>query len=246
MCPNLVSVLRGNGDGTFQPVVTYNSGGSSPLLVTVADVNQDSKPDVIAANGQGGGVVESYDTGALGLLLGNGDGTFQSPSSFSSGGYYAYSVAVADLNRDGKIDLVASNLCYVPIGNCTNGTVGILINVSASSYKASVQSPINADGSSTFKANRGTVPVKFALTKSDTSTCDLPSATIVLTRTTGGVIGSVDEGTYSMAADNGSNFRIDACQYIYNLAAKSLGVGTYRGDIVINGTVVGNAVFALK
>jgi len=51
-----------------------------------------------------------------------------------------------------------------------------------------------------------------------------------------------------MAADNGSNFRIDptAYQYIYNLAASSLGVGTYRVDISINGSVVGHAVFALK
>jgi hypothetical protein len=51
-----------------------------------------------------------------------------------------------------------------------------------------------------------------------------------------------------MAADSGSNFRIDftACQYIYNLAAKSLGVGVYRVDITINGLVVGSAVFALK
>ena len=51
-----------------------------------------------------------------------------------------------------------------------------------------------------------------------------------------------------MAADNGSNFRIDskACQYVYNLAASSLGVGTYRSELRINGIAVGNAVFALK
>lgn len=50
-----------------------------------------------------------------------------------------------------------------------------------------------------------------------------------------------------MAADSGSNFRIDpnACQYIYNLSASSLGVGTYRLDISING-IVGHAVFALQ
>ena len=51
-----------------------------------------------------------------------------------------------------------------------------------------------------------------------------------------------------MSADNGSNFRIDsaACQYVYNIAAKALGVGVYRTDILISGTVVGNGVFALK
>jgi hypothetical protein len=115
-------------------------------------------------------------------------------------------------------------------------------------YKALVQPPVNAGGRSIFKANRGAVPVKFSLTQNNTPTCSLPPATIAVTRTAGGVIGSVDESTYVMAADNGSNFRIDstACQYIYNLAASAMGVGTYRVDILLNGIVVGNAVFALK
>ncbi|MBZ5615898.1 MAG: SBBP repeat-containing protein [Acidobacteriia bacterium] len=117
-----------------------------------------------------------------------------------------------------------------------------------SPYKAFVQQPINADGSSIFRANRGVVPVKFTLTENGTPTCALPPATIAVTRTAGGTLGSVDESTYSTQADGGSNFRIDqtACQYVYNLAASSLGVGTYEVDISINGNVVGNAFFAFK
>jgi hypothetical protein len=49
-----------------------------------------------------------------------------------------------------------------------------------------------------------------------------------------------------MSADSGSNFRIDSCQYIYNLNARALGAGTYRVEILINGEVVGNGVFQLK
>ena len=113
-------------------------------------------------------------------------------------------------------------------------------------YQALVQQPINADGSSVFKANRGVVPVRFTLTKHDAPTCDLLPATIAVTRTAGGTLGSIDESTYSMQADNGSNFRTSGCQYIYNLAASSLGVGTYRVDLSINGIMVGHAVFALK
>jgi probable HAF family extracellular repeat protein len=115
-------------------------------------------------------------------------------------------------------------------------------------YKAFVQQPINADGSSVFKATRGVVPVKFTLTENGTSTCALPPATISVTRTAGGTLGAVDENSYSIAANSGSNFRIDttACQYVYNLAAYLLGVGTYRLDISINGIMVGHAVFALK
>ena len=115
-------------------------------------------------------------------------------------------------------------------------------------YKASVQPPINGDGSSVFNAKRGVLPVKFAVTKYNTQpSCTLP-ATISLTRASNTGLSVVGESTYANPADNGSNFRIDstACQYIYNLAASSLGVGTYRVDISINGIMVGHAVFALK
>src|SRR5207245_739819 len=54
------------------------------------------------------------------------------------------------------------------------------------------------------------------------------------------------QSVYVMAADNGSNFKIASCQYVYNLSASALGVGTYRADIKINGTVIGNAIFQLK
>jgi len=111
---------------------------------------------------------------------------------------------------------------------------------------AQVQQPINADGSSLFKASRGAIPVVFTLSVSGASTCDLPAATIAVTRTSGGTVGSVDESVYTMAADTGSNFRISDCQYVYNLGAKSLGVGTYRVDIKVGGQVAGSGVFGLR
>jgi hypothetical protein len=113
-------------------------------------------------------------------------------------------------------------------------------------YSAQVQQPINADGTSVFNVRRGVVPVKFALTQGGVATCALPSATIALTRTAGGTIGSIDETTYSGSADTGSNFRIDSCQYVYNLSSGALGVGTYRVDIIINDQVIGSASFQLK
>ena len=66
------------------------------------------------------------------------------------------------------------------------------------------------------------------------------------TRTSGGTTGQIDESVYVMAADNGSNFRIVSCQYVYNLSASALGVGTYRVDIKIDGQVVGSGIFQLK
>src|SRR5207249_1826596 len=110
-------------------------------------------------------------------------------------------------------------------------------------YAAQIQQPINADGSSVFSVRRGVVPVKFTLTQNGVATCALPPATIALTRTAGGTTGAIDESVYIGPADTGSNFRIDGCQYVYNLSANALGAGTYRVDIMINGQVVGSAVF---
>jgi hypothetical protein len=74
----------------------------------------------------------------------------------------------------------------------------------------------------------------------------LALATIAVTRTAGGVVGPIDESAYGGPADTGSNFRIDSCQYIYNLSASALGVGTYRVDILIDGQVIGSAPFGLR
>jgi len=123
--------------------------------------------------------------------------------------------------------------------------VGIVV---AEPYSAQVQQPINLDGSSVFSVKRGVVPVKFTLTFGGVATCQLPPATISLIRTAGGVLGSIDESTYLLASDSGSNFRIDStnCQYVYNLATSSLGPGEYTVSILINGSVVGSGTFGLK
>ncbi len=119
-----VSVVLGNGDGTFQPVVTY--GGATGLgnpSVAVADVNGDGKLDLLAVTFQ----IDSKGDGGIGVFLGNGDGTFQPEVVFGSGGYYAWSLAVADVNGDGKPDLVAANL-QLSAARPLKGFVGVLIN----------------------------------------------------------------------------------------------------------------------
>jgi hypothetical protein len=134
----------------------------------------------------------------------------------------------------------------------TKGTSGggiscwVATTDSPTPFAASVQQPINSDGSSVFNGKKGVVPVKFTLTKNGSATCNLPPATIAVKRTAGGVIGPIDEDAYSMAADNGTNFRVSGCQYIYNLAASAMGPGTYEVDIFIAGSQVGFATFKLK
>lgn len=111
-----VAVLLGNGDGTFQPVMTFSEGGSQPFLAAVADVNGDGKLDLVVANSVSLNVS---------VLLGNGDGTFQPPVVYATGGS-AWTVAVGDMNGDGKPDIVVSNngACY---GCGGSGSVGILL-----------------------------------------------------------------------------------------------------------------------
>ncbi len=115
-----------------------------------------------------------------------------------------------------------------------------------STFAATVQAPIDADGTSTFNAKRGVVPLKFTLTENGIATCDLPSATLRLTRTGATSSGPIDESVYTSAADSGTAFRITDCQYHYNLHVRPLGPGSYLAEILTNGAVVGDARFELK
>jgi hypothetical protein len=146
----VVSVLLGNGDGSFQAAVTYGTGGASAYSMAVADVNEDGKPDLVVANGCADSGCSN--NGVVGVLLGNGDGTFQAAVTYDSGGRYALSVAVADVNRDGKPDIVVAN-DWVSTNNLS-GIVGVLLNISSltTTTLASSLNPSNFGQSVTFTA----------------------------------------------------------------------------------------------
>ena len=105
-CANgLVGVLLGNGDGTFQPVVTYNSGAQDAISIAVADVSGDGHPDIVVANV----LCNNCAGGSVGVLLGNGDGTFQPVVTYNSGAFEALSVAVGVIDGSGIPALVLAN-----------------------------------------------------------------------------------------------------------------------------------------
>jgi len=131
----VIGVLLGNGDGTFQPAVIYDSGGQSPNSIAAADVNGDGKPDLVVVSAFSG----SWN-GAVGVLLGNGDGTFQPATTYSSGGSLPQSVAIADVNGDGKPDLLVANSCTNSCPDAT-GDVGVLLNGNAT--KTTLVSSLN-------------------------------------------------------------------------------------------------------
>ena len=107
---NTISVLLGNGDGTFLAARSFGVD-SGPTWVAVGDFNRDGKLDLASAN--------QYST-TVSVLLGNGDGTFQTAQTLDVG-CAPWGVAVGDFNADGKQDLaVANKLCsdvLVLLGN---------------------------------------------------------------------------------------------------------------------------------
>jgi hypothetical protein len=112
--PGSVSILLGNGNGTFKTHVDYPVG-NYPVGIVTADFNGDGKLDLA--------VVNDYDS-TVSLLLGNGDGTFQSQILLSVG-TEPNSIGTADFNDDGKADLITSN---------ASGTVSVLLSKGDGSF----------------------------------------------------------------------------------------------------------------
>jgi uncharacterized protein (DUF2141 family) len=128
-----LSVLLGNGSGGF----TYQSsspatGGDIPYDVAVADVNGDGKVDAL--------VVNNFD-GTLGVLLGTGTGSFTLQGNTATGGANSspYSVAIADVNGDGKPDAL--------VANRGTSTLGVLLGNGSGGFTLQASSPSTGTGS---------------------------------------------------------------------------------------------------
>jgi hypothetical protein len=104
--PGLVSILLGNGDGTFQPPKNYATGPGCGGTPVVGDFNGDGKLDLALGCDLQSGFTGS--PGTVSVLLGNGDGSFQPPMNFAAG-TGVVGIVAGDFNGDGKLDLVVAN-----------------------------------------------------------------------------------------------------------------------------------------
>ncbi len=123
----IVSILLGDGLGAFQqPNPPYPAGTTDAAGVVTGDFDGDGNLDLAITN-------PSDDT--VSVLLGNGDGTFKAPVSYSTGptGNHPVAVSAVDLNGDNKLDLAVTNL--------DANTVAILLGKGDGTFKASVPYP---------------------------------------------------------------------------------------------------------
>jgi hypothetical protein len=153
--PAGVTILLGNGDGTFTNAGHYLSpatpgGGTvNPEYVTTGDLRGIGITDVIVCN---------YDHN-INVYLGNGDGTFQpavgydtgqSPGGYEGGdvnGTYPRATAIADLNGDGKMDIVVANIGNSNTNPVQLGSVAVLLNNGDGTFQQPIQyTPFNYPG----------------------------------------------------------------------------------------------------
>ncbi|MBD1835364.1 DUF4347 domain-containing protein [Cyanobacteria bacterium FACHB-472] len=234
---NNVSILLGNGNGTFSSATNFNVG-TNPLSVTVGDFNGDGKQDLATAN-QGSNNVS--------ILLGNGNGTFSSATNFNVGTNPQF-FTIGDFNGDGKQDLAtpnfSSNNVSILLGN-GNGTFSSAtnFNVGTSPYSVTVGdfngdgkqdlatpnvnssnvSILLGNGNGTFSSagnvnNEGTSPSSVAVGdfngdgKQDLATANVNSSNILISLGNG-------NGTFSSA----TNFNVGTTPF-------SVTVGDFNGD----------------
>jgi hypothetical protein len=200
-----LSVVLGNGDGSFATPINYQAYDGPLYSPTLADFNRDGKLDV---------AVGANQPNTVRIFLGNGDGTLRDPLDFPAGGIDTYgpdSIAVGDFNTDGKLDLVTTNpdgiVSMLP-GN-GDGTFATASDFAMGYAGSANATDVNADGKLDLviinRASLGTVTVRLGDGKGNFTT--------TFTTATGGYPSSLVMGDFN------NDGRPDA-------AAANLGPGT--------------------
>ena len=242
-----------HGVDSFTYALSADGGdaGAATVSVVVASINDAPRPtgdayevgqgDVLSIAAETGLLANDHDPEGDPIVVDLTSLPTHGLLSMTQDGSFTYTPAAGFRGVDTFTYRAFDNFLVSP-----EVTVSITVAAVGPERVAIVQQPIDADGSSSFAARRGVVPVKFRLTAEGTPTCELPAATISLSRLGGTSGAAPDESTYLLTADSGPAFDVTDCTYHYNLATKPLGPGRYRVAALIDGVEVGAALFELR
>ena len=188
-----LSVLLGDGAGNFAASFSSTVTGVTPVAAAVSDFNGDGNADIAIANSTGSNVS---------ILLGKGDGTFQSPSSFAVPNSLT-GIAVGDFNGDGKADIATAD--------ATSG-VNILLGKGDGTFQAAVGNLSNTQAGSGFQASFVLVGDFNGDGKADLATINAGSASV-------SILLGLGNGTFSPPSSTATPSQ-----------ALTLAVGDFNGD----------------
>jgi ABC-type transporter MlaC component len=206
-----VSILLGNGNGTFQTAINY-AVGSDPFSVIVGDFNGDGKLDLAVAN---------YSTNNVSVLLGNGNGTFQTAVNYAVGAY-PRSGAAGDFNGDGKLDLA--------VANQYGSNVSILLGNGNGTFQEAVSYAVGVEPFSVIVGDfNGDGKLDLAVANWESSNVSILLNTTIYTITaTAGDNGSISpSGAVTVIYGSNQNFTITP------------NFGYHVADVLVDGSSVG-------
>ncbi len=204
---NTVSVLLGNGDGTFSPLTSNNLVGIYSLSMVIGDFNGDGKADLAVTN---------YGSNTLDVLLGNGDGTFTpATSNPATLNFSPWSATATDFNGDGNTDLVVVNgggsTLDVLLSKPSETSTASLSGVSPlgtgthqvdASYPGDSTNSASTSGSIGLTAQQAKPTVQVTPSSTTVSTIQTLSVTVVVT---GGAGNPTPSGTVTLSSGNYSS-----------------------------------------
>ena len=234
-----LTILLGDGSGSFAATASSPDTGTTPSSVAVGDFNGDGKLDLAAANLYGN---------TLSILLGEGDGTFV-PASSPNTGNLPLSVAAGDFNSDGRLDLAVSNLndntVSILLGH-GDGTFTLATAPHTGNYPYSVAvGDFNGDGRldlavANFKGNTVTILLgdgtgSFTATSSSPATGNKPGSVAVGDFNGDGkqdlAVANFNGNTVTiLLGDGGGNFTATASSPPTGNFPRSVAAGDFNGD----------------
>lgn len=255
---NSISILLGNGDGSFQPNVDYASG-AFPISIAKGDFNNDGRIDLAVVN------YGNWSGGTVSIFIGNGDGSFTLTGGIWSGYLHTLDIAAGDFNRDGHEDLAIAN-----IGNISGNTVSILSGNGDGTFQppiyystgvdpiAVITGDFNADGWLDLAAvNNTSETVSILMNTNGTFSrqVEYPAGAQPMDITGGdfnrdgildiAITNSISDGTVSVLLGKGKGKFHRYRSYPAGTAPVHLTTGDFNRDGILDIGVVGNGIVAL-